>query len=99
MSKQVTVQIIITDHAFIRTKERLGLDKKATERHAMKAYVAGLQHKNCKLPLKKHVDELYLRYKTCDNIRIYGEVVFLFSRNKLITVYQLPNELKRLANK
>ncbi|HLO37370.1 MAG TPA: hypothetical protein VK173_02660 [Lacibacter sp.] len=95
----VQIHITITEHAYDRSKERLGWDKKATNRSAMKAYVAGKQHKRLPVALKKYIDGLYLQKETCNNIRIYGEVVFLFADNRLVTLYQLPNELKPLAKK
>ncbi|RXK57545.1 hypothetical protein ESA94_20315 [Lacibacter luteus] len=96
---KVQIHIHITEHAYDRAKERLGWDRKATNRTVMKAYVAGLQHKRLAPKLKRYVDGLFMQKELCNNIRIYGQVVFLFTDNRLITLYQLPNELKPLLKK
>lgn len=95
----ITLEIIITAHAYKRAKERLGLDHNATDRMAVKAFVAGLKHSDCKAKLKKYVDWLFLQYKKCGNIRIYGEAVWLFTEGTLVTILNLPNEYKKLAKK
>jgi hypothetical protein len=89
-------EILITDHAYLRAKERLSLNKKSIDRLAKVAYVKGIKQSDTKGQLKKYVDKLYFEYKTANNIRIYGEVIFLFSKNTLVTLYQVPNEFRRL---
>lgn len=96
---QVSITIIITDHAFDRAKERLGFERRATERMAMKAFVAGKKHAACKGGLKKYLDHLYLQYENANNCRVWGEAIYLFAGNRLITIYNLPNELKAIAKK
>jgi hypothetical protein len=96
---QVTITITITDHAFQRAKERMGFDRKATERIAMKAFVAGKRHTQCKGQLKKYLDTLYLQYQVANNMRVYGEAIYLFANNRLVTIYNLPNEYKSISKK
>lgn len=95
MSSRLTIEIIITEHAFERAKERLGLDRKAFEKLALKAYISGMKHAECKGQLNKFITKLFMQYKTANNTRIYGEVIYLFHGNTLITVYQIPVELKK----
>ena len=99
MSSTVTISITITDHAFSRAKERLGFDRPATERIALKAYIAGKKHSECRGQLKKYIDSLYLQYHTANNIRIHGEAIYLFTSTRLITIYTLPNQYKTIAKK
>lgn len=89
----------ITEHAYQRAKERLGFGRAAVDKMASKAFYDGVVHKQAKGRLKKYFDRLYFEYRTANNIRVYGENVFLFSGQTLITVYQLPNDLKKLASK
>ena len=89
----------ITLHAFDRAKERLSWDNEALKHTAAKAFVDGLTHSQAKGRLRKYVDGLWLQYKSANNIKIYGEVVFFFRNETLITVYQLPNQFKKLFNK
>jgi hypothetical protein len=94
-SKQVTVQIFITAHAFERGKERLGLSEKPFQKMAMKAFISGIMHSETVGELKKFISDLYNVQKNANCIRIYGEVIYLFADNTLITVLHLPNELKK----
>lgn len=87
--------VIITNHAYDRAKERLSLSSSALERFASKAFKEGIKHSDTKGKLNKYITKIWGATKEVNNIRIYGENVFLFVDNKLITLYQIPNELKR----
>ena len=99
MPKQQTIKIgiTITEHSFIRAKQRLGLNEQAFKKMAVKAYISGKAHDKVKGQLKDYITELYLRYKNANNVKIYGEVVYIFCNNVLITLYQLPNDLKKFT--
>lgn len=90
-----TDYIIITDHAYLRAKERLSLNKKSIDRLASSAFKSGIKQSDTKGQLKKYIDNLWFEYKTANNIRIYGEIIYFFSNNRLITLYQIPNEFKK----
>lgn len=87
-------EIVITDHAYDRAKERLSLNRNALERTAKKAFVSGLKHSELKGKLQKYITKLWHMHHSANNIRIHGENIFIFINNTLITVYQLPNNLK-----
>ena len=73
--------IIISDHAFDRSKECLGLNKKATLRLAEKAYHDGIKHSDMHGVVYKYISSLAERSPTKDiSIMIYGEAVYLFSK-------------------
>lgn len=94
-AKQVSVQIIVSAHAFERGKERLGFNEKTMQKMALKAYISGIKHSDTVGDLKKFVSNLYNVQKNANNIRIYGEIIYLFSNSTLVTVMHLPNELKK----
>lgn len=87
--------IEITNHAFDRAKERLSLNRKSFQRLAEKAFSDGLKHSDVKGRLHRYLDKTFLEYRQASNIRIYGENMFLFRDNVLITVYLVPNELRK----
>lgn len=91
--------INVTDHAYEMAKERLSINKTAFLKLAEKAFKEGMGHKDSVGNLKKWIDGLYLKYKTANNIRIYGENIFIFSGKNLVTVYQVPNNLRKAALK
>jgi len=84
---------IATKHAYRRAKERLGWNKSALRGQMVKAFYHGAAHKDVKSKLRKYVDKLWLKSKNCNNIRIYGENLYLFNNEILITVYRLDNKL------
>ncbi len=90
-------EIIITDHAYKRAKERLSLTSNAFKKLATKAYHQGISKSDCSGNLAKYVYKLWRSYQVANNIRIFGEYVFLFTGNILITVYQIPNNVKKAA--
>lgn len=98
-SARVSLELVITAHAFQRGKERLGLSAEPFSRMAMKAFVSGVKHKDTKGHLNKYISGLYLEHKKANNIRIYGEVLYLFEGFNLITVLHVPNDLKKYLSK
>lgn len=91
--------IVMTDHGIQRTKERVGLKKKLADKNAQKAFEFGLTHADTKAGLKRYLNKLYLSYQSANNIRVYHRCVYLFSGNKLITVFTLPQKFYSLADK
>lgn len=98
MSKIID-SVILTDHAKKRFKERLNIPKKSFERTALKAYNNGIGFYKAKGKLKEYLTYLYTKYDNPNNdwilIKIYGEYIYIFKENILITMYSIPNELKK----
>ena len=84
----------VTKHAEKRLIERCGLNKKSIQRIANKAFNDGIRHGQTKGSLKKWVDGLYFTNKTANNIRLYGDKAFIFTNERLITVIQIPSNLR-----
>lgn len=84
----------ITKHADKRLKERLGLPKSARSRITEKAFLKGKTHADARGKLKRYLDGCWLSYKTCNNVRLYSEHIWFFKGNRLITVYDIPNNMK-----
>lgn len=89
----------ITNHASKRIKERCGLPKKAVERSALLALEKGLSHKDCTGSLRRYFDYLFLSHKKGANIRLYGNHVYIFTTENLVTVLPLPNAHKKTLKK
>ena len=90
-------QIIISAHAYERANERLSWSKPILDKMALKAYEQGKKHSETKSHLNKYISKLYLQYRSANNTRVYGENVYIFSNETLITVYKLPNDLIKYA--
>jgi len=92
----VEEKIKITFHAYDRGKERLSLNKKSLARQAVKAYESGVKHKDTSGQIRKYLDKLWHNHKKANNVRLYGEYVFIFQFNLLITVFRMPQNLTKI---
>lgn len=88
-------EVTATNHAYERGKERFGWSEKVLVKMMKKAFNDGIQHKNTKGTLQRYITKLWFDYKHCNNVRIYGEVIFFFSDKKLITLYHLDPKLRK----
>lgn len=91
--------VIITDHGYVRAKERLSMNRTSFKRLAEIGFINGVKHKDTKGNLRRYIDGIWFAHRNADNVRIYGENIFLFRDNVLITVYQVPNNLRKNALK
>ena len=88
----------VTEHAIHRAKERIGWNADAVSRMAVKAFNEGIQHSETSGRLNRYFTALYFKSTSANNIRIYGEHVFLFCDSWLVTVIPLPRELGNSAH-
>lgn len=83
----------ISQHAYERARERLGLNKKSFDRLVEKALISGRKANMFKGTIRKYFDKLSIQYKTSPVV--YGEYLLFFVGNLLITTYQIPSSLKK----
>lgn len=93
----------VTTHAKRRLKERCGVNKNSALKMAERAFTKGISFENASTDLKKYISSVYLCHeKSCNNIRIYGNMVYIFDNQTLITVYPIPeyieNKMEDTAN-
>jgi hypothetical protein len=88
-----------TYHSVDRAKERLSFNSDTLERLSKKALIDGIKHSEANERLRKYFDSLFLERRTANNIRIYGENVYLFHDETLITVFQVPVNLRKIVIK
>lgn len=84
----------LTDHSVEKAKERLNINRKSLQRIADKAFEHGLTHSEVKGSLSRYMDRLWFRGSKAGNMRIFGEHIFLFAGNALITIFEIPNKYK-----
>lgn len=99
MCDEINSDTKVTNHAKDRMKERLGINISAQQKMADKAYKFGIKHNETSGSLKRFLDREYLSHKEADNMRIYGDFLYLFCNKNLITVIVLPNKYKKVINK
>ncbi len=95
------MEIILSKHAEKRMKERLNLTKQAAIRMANKVYEQGIDGNIKNGSLKRYINGKIKEGKINEftEVKIYGDYVYIFDNNVLITVFILPKNLKERANK
>lgn len=94
------IDIIITNHANERIKERVGLKSQhAKEAYVMKAYYEGLREKDCsgaslKLIQRRKRDEF-----TDRDLVLYRDQIFVFDGHSLVTVLPVDYDYLKIMNK
>ena len=85
--------IEITEHAYDRAIERYSLNRKSFTRLAQKAFEKGKKQSDLKGKFKRYVNYLAKEYKSTPIV--FGEFLFFFKGEVLITTYQTPPEFKK----
>jgi hypothetical protein len=88
--------IEITAHAHRRIKSRCG---KSMDRLAQIAYERGLTQSETSGALGRYIDSLYLYNGTANNIRLYGDKVYVFCNDVLVTVLDTPRKYRNIVDK
>ena len=87
-------KIEVSRHAYERLHERCGLSRKAATRMAEKAFYIGMKHSDTKGQIYRWITSLYFNNKNANNIRLYGNFAYIFCNKILVTVLEIPNNLK-----
>lgn len=83
----------LTKHSISRLEQRCGVSKKNASTIAKRAFKTGISHKNTTGNLHRFLDSIYLSQKKGTNMKIYGNAVFVFKEDTLITVISVPENL------
>lgn len=91
--------IIVTKHARERARERCGLGGSSTLSLANRAYLRGILIDECPGSVKDYLLRKTTEDEHGDVVKVYGEIVFVFSGQKLVTVWNLPRPIRDLMRK
>ena len=89
----------VTRHASKRMRERVGIPKKAVQRTAQLALDYGYRHSQTRGKLNEFLNKVYLQQGTANNMRVFGDKVYVFCGNTLVTVLQIPQDIARHINR
>jgi hypothetical protein len=89
----------ITEHGRKRARERVGVSKKGVDRLAANALKRGFRHGQFSGRFKRWLDGVFLTHRKPNNMRVYGDKVFLFDRETLITVLPIPADFRGVLAK
>lgn len=85
--------IEISQHTYERAQERYSLNRKSFTRLVQKAFEQGKRQNDLKGKFKRYVSYLAKEYKSTPVV--FGEFLFFFYGEKLITTYQVEREFKK----
>lgn len=88
-----------TKHSAQRTKDRLGISKKLSDKNAQKALDFGVTHSETVGSLNRYLTSLYFARESANNMRVYHRNVYIFCGNRLITIIPLPKKYYDVADK
>lgn len=94
LGEQTEDKIEVSRHAYERLHERCGLSRKAATRMAEKAFYTGMKHSDTRGQINRWITSLYFNNKNANNIRLYGNFAYIFCNKILVTVLEIPNNLK-----
>lgn len=90
--------VATTRHGRKRLRKRVGIPEKAAIKMARRAFQRGITHSEACGPLKLFLNNLWLSQRNCNNMRIYGDNVYMFAGETLVTVITVPCDLRKIAN-
>ena len=85
----------VSGHAYKRARERIHWNRNALNKMSVLAYTNGLRRYELKGRLKHFINELVEDTEKKPQIRIYGEVLYIFRHQTLVTLYQIPSDLRK----
>ena len=91
-------ELQVSKHGAKRARQRVGLPKRSVERNAQRALTEGIGYREASGALRRYISWLYESYDgNGNNIRIYGDKVWIFHDAILITVLNVPGEHRKAA--
>lgn len=87
----------VSRHGEQRSRERLGVPKRAVARMADAALKTGAKHSDFSGSMRRYLDGVFLEHGKPNNMRVYNQHLFLFSGETLITVWPVPPKYRNAA--
>lgn len=90
--------VLVTSHGHQRMRERLKIPPRAVDRMANNARIRGRNRTDFKGPLRKYLDFLWKKgqhMQAAEDILVYGNNVYLFAGNVLVTTWNVPKSLRK----
>jgi len=87
----------LTTHGDKRIRKRLGIPRKAAQSHSDRARKEGFPRTHFTGRLRRYLDKLWHEGGKTHDYRIFNGAVYVFAGETLITVWVLPQSLKKAA--
>lgn len=90
--------VILTTHSKQRMKERCGFKKKSKQRMAERVFLEGITPEETNGNLKKWLEAVTRKNTDINNLRLYGDKIYLFADRTLVTVFWIPKQFMSRVN-
>ncbi len=90
--------VFVTIHGALRALQRIGVGDKEAQRLASEAYYSGEEFHETKGKLRKYLERLKER-RLGARARVYKGYIFIFDRDRLVTVYPIPDFAEEFEKK
>lgn len=94
--KNLSGEVTITKHAYNRARKRLSWRPETLERMAKRALRKGIKHDDADKILDQFFIKTYKNQYKANNVRIYGENVYIFKDRVLLTIFRAPNDVLKV---
>lgn len=84
--------IRISEHAYMRIRERNGWNKKTADRMVARVYGTGKRMHQIKGYMKQWIKSLVSADKYGNDFVLYGQILYVFREKVLITVLNAPSK-------
>lgn len=85
----------VTWHGKNRLKERVGIPKRASQKQTQRAFEKGISIDETVGSLRNYLDGVFLKEGTANNLRVWSGNVYVFTDERLITVFALPSRFRK----
>lgn len=89
--RNISNAIVISEHAYMRLKERNGWSRKAAARMIDKVYQKGLRPEQVKGYLKCWINNKAYYGTEGSEFVLFGEKLYIFNGNTMVTVIPIPS--------
>ena len=89
----------VSKHGEKRILSRVGGSKKSVDKIAQRAFEEGITHAEAKGNLQRWMGHIFTNYNRGNQMRIYGDKLYVFHKSSLITVVDVPRNLLPLVHK
>ena len=84
----------VTRHAEQRTRQRVGLPKRAVDRAAARALKRGKPRQYFLGAFRRYLNFIFMKRRRANNMRVYNGYIYMFDDDVLITVLEAPPKFR-----
>jgi hypothetical protein len=88
----------VTRHAKVRARQRLGIPSRAIKRLLPRILANGKRREQFSGALRRYLDSIH-RQENQKDIVVWSGYIYILHENKLVTVFAVPQEYRKLLSR